>query len=185
MNKFAVLFGTFLFLASTAHAEGFYLGGSVGFGDATLSANDQFDDPDDALFVVKGIGGYRVNEYFAVEGTIIGATNDEYDDGFDGEADVSFGAVTGSFLGIIPLADNFELYAKVGGYVGESEVEDEFFFFGANNGDEDENGLMWGAGAFINFGSRKQFTIRLDYEEFDTDALDDFWAVSGGFQYSF
>jgi len=185
MNKFAFLFGTFLLLASTAHAEGFYLGGSVGFGDATLRANGQFDDPDDALFAIKGIGGYRVNEFFAFEGSIIGASNDQYDDGFDGQADVRFGAVTASFLGIIPLADNFELYAKVGGYVGESEVDDDFFFFGTNNRDEDENGLVWGTGAFINFGSRKQFTIRLDYEEFDTDALEDFWAISGGFQYNF
>ena len=185
MNKFAFLFGASLFLASTVQAEGFYAGGSVGFGDATLRWDDQFDDPDDALFVVKGIGGYRVNEFFAVEGTIIGATNDEYDDGFDGEADVSFSALTGSFLGIIPVAENFELYAKVGGYVGESEVEDNFFFFGANSRDENESGLVWGAGAFINFGSRKQFTVRVDYEEFDTDALDDFWMVGGGFQYSF
>ncbi len=185
MNKFTILFGVSLFLASTAHAEGFYAGGSVGFGDATLRSNSQFDDPDDRLFVIKGIGGYRVNEFFAVEGTIIGATNDEYDDGFDGEADVSFGALTGSLLGIIPVDEKFELYVKVGGYVGESEVEDGFLFFGANNIDEDESGLLWGAGAFINFGSRKQFTIRLGYEEFDTDTLDDFWAVSGGFQYNF
>ncbi|MDH3750850.1 MAG: porin family protein, partial [Gammaproteobacteria bacterium] len=184
MNKFAFLFSASLFLASTAHAEGFYAGGSVGFGDATLRSDDQFDDPDDTLFVAKGIGGYRVNEFFAVEGTIIGATNDEYDDGFDGEADVSFGALTGSLLGIIPVAETFELYAKVGGYFGESEVQDDFFFFG-NNRDEDESGLVWGAGTFISFGSRKQFTIRVDYEAFDTDALDDFWMVTGGFQYNF
>ena len=185
MNKFAFLFGASLLLAGTAHAEGFYLGGSAGFGDATLRSDDQFEDPDDALFAVKGIGGYRVNEFFAVEGSIIGATNDEYDYGFDGEADVSFGALTGSFLGIVPVTETFELYAKVGGYVGESEVDDDFFFFGTNNRDEDESGLVWGAGAFFNFGSRKQFTIRVDYEDFDTDALDDFWAVSGGFQYNF
>ena len=185
MNKFTFLFGVSLFLASTAHAEGFYAGGSVGFGDATLRSNSQFNDPDDRLFVIKGIGGYRVNEFFAVEGTITGATNDEYDDGFDGEADVSFGALTGSLLGIIPVDEKFELYVKVGGYVGEIEVEDGFLFFGANNIDEDESGLLWGAGAFINFGSRKQFTIRVEYEEFDTDTLDDFWTVSGGFQYNF
>ena len=82
------------------------------------------------------------------------------------------------------MNETFELYAKVGGYVGESEVEDNFFF-GANNRDEDENGLVWGAGAFFNFGSGKQFTIRVDFEEFDTDALDDVRAFTGGFQYNF
>ena len=185
MNKFAFLFGVSLFLASTAHAEGFYAGASAGFGDATLRSDIQFDNLDDKLFLAKGIGGYRVNKFFAVEGTIIGATNDEWDDGYDGEADVSFAALTGSLLGIISVDETFELYAKVGGYVGESEVEDNFFLSGTNNRDEDESGLVWGAGAFFNIGSRKQFTIRVDYEEFDTDALDDVWAFSGGFQYNF
>ncbi len=185
MNKFAFLFGASLFLASTAHAEGFYVGGSTGIGDVTLRSNNQFDDPKDSLFVIKGIGGYRANKFFAIEGAIIGATNDEYDDGLDGEADVSFGALSGSLLGIIPVDDTFELYAKIGAYVGESVVDDNFLFFGTNNTEENENGLVWGAGTFLKFGSRKQFTIRVDYEEFDTDALDDFWTVSGGFQYNF
>ena len=64
-------------------------------------------------------------------------------------------------------------------------MDDNFLFFGTNNREENENGLVWGAGTFLKFGSRKQFTIRVDYEEFDTDALDDFWTVSGGFQYNF
>jgi OmpA-like transmembrane domain len=173
-----------LFLASTAHAEGFYAGGSLGFGDATLRSDIQFDDLDDKLFLAKGIGGYRANKFFAVEATIIGATNDDWDDwddDFHGEADVSFGALTASLLGIIPVDETFELYAKVGGYVGESEVE----HFGIHNRDEDESGLVWGAGVFFNLGSRKQFTIRVDYEGYDTDALDDFWTISGGFQYNF
>jgi hypothetical protein len=166
MKKFAFLLGASLFLASTAHAEGFYLGGSIGFGDATLRSDIEFVNPDDKLFLVKGVAGYRPNKFFAVEGTIIGATNDDWDWDADGDTDVSF-------------------FAKVGGYVGESEVGDDFFFFGNNNRDEDESGLVWGAGAFFNFGSHKQFTIRVEYEEFDTDALDDFWAVSSGFQYNF
>jgi hypothetical protein len=185
MNKFAVLFCASLLFASAAHAQGFYAGGSVGIGDATVSPDTQFADVDDKLFVAKGIGGYRVNRFIAVESTLIAGTNDDFDDGFDGEADVSFAAVTASILGIIPVDDTFELYAKIGGYLGESEVDDDFFFFGGNNRDEDESGRVWGGGALFNFGSRKQFTIRVDYERFDTDALDEFWAVSGGFQYNF
>jgi len=185
MNKFALLFGACLLLASTAHADGFYVGGSAGMGDASLRSDIQFDDVDDKLFLAKGIGGYRVNKFFAVEGTIVFGTNDEWDDGFDGEADVSFGAFSGSLLGIIPVDETFELYAKLGGYVGESEVDDDFLFFSTNSQEEDESGLLWGAGAFFNFGSSKQFTIRVEYENFDTDALEDFWAVTAGFQYNF
>lgn len=184
MYKFTALFSVSMILASTANAEGFYLGGSFGAGDATLSTSVQFNDPDDRLYLVKGFGGYRVNDFFAVEGSLIGASNDDYDDGFDDDVDVDFSAVTGSLLGIIPAAENFELYAKVGGYIGESDVGDSFLFFGSGN-EEDESGLLWGAGMFINLGDRNQFTIRMDYEEFDTDAFDDLWAVSVGFQYNF
>jgi hypothetical protein len=184
MNKFAALFSASMLLATTANAEGLYVGGSFGAGDATLSTNIQFDDPDDRLYLFKGFGGYRLNDFFAVEGSLLGASNDDYDDGFDSDVDVSFSAVTGSFLGIIPAAENFDLYAKVGGYIGESDVGDSFLFFGSGN-DEDESGLLWGAGVFINLGNRNQFTIRVDYEEFDTDAFDDLWTVSAGFQYNF
>ena len=48
-----------------------------------------------------------------------------------------------------------------------------------------ESGLVWGTGAFINIGSRNQFTIRVDYEQFETDVFDDLWLVSAGFQYNF
>jgi hypothetical protein len=184
MYKFATLFSASMILAGAANAEGFYVGGSFGAGDATLSTNVQFDDPDDRLYLAKGFGGYRVNKYFAVEGSLLGASNDDYDDGFDGDVDVDFSAVTASFLGIIPADENFELYAKIGGYIGESDVGDSFLFFGSGN-EEDESGLLWGAGAFINVGSRNQFTIRLDYEQFETDVFDDIWVVSAGFQYNF
>jgi hypothetical protein len=90
MKKFAFLLGASLFLASTAHAEGFYLGGSIGFGDATLRSDIEFVNPDDKLFLVKGVAGYRPNKFFAVEGTIIGATNDDWDWDADGDTDVSF-----------------------------------------------------------------------------------------------
>jgi len=184
MNKLAALFSASMLLANSAYAEGFYIGGSIGAGDATLSTDALFDDPDDRLYLAKGFGGYQVNDFFAVEGSFLGASNDDYYDGFDDDVNVDFSAVTVSFLGIIPADENFELFAKVGGYIGESEVGDSFLFFGSGN-DEDESGMLWGAGAFINFGNRNQFTIRLEYEEFDTDAFDDIWAVSAGFQYSF
>ncbi len=184
MYKFAALFITSMMFASMANAEGLYVGGSLGAGEATLSTNSQFADPDDRLYLVKGFVGYRVNPFFAVEGSLLGASNDDYDDGFDDDVDVSFSAFSGSLLGIIPASENFELYAKVGGYLGESDVGDSFLFFGSGN-EEDESGLVWGAGAFINVGSRKQFAIRVDYEQFETDVFDDLWIVSAGFQYNF
>jgi len=184
MYKFAALLSASMLFAGVANAEGFFVGGSFGAGDATLSTNTQFPDPEDRLYLLKGFGGYRVNNYFAVEASLLGASNGDYDDGVDDDVDVNFSALTGSFLGIIPASENFELYAKVGGYIGESDVGDSFLFFGSGN-DEDESGLVWGAGTFINVGSRNQFTIRFDYEQFETDVFDDIWMVSAGFQFNF
>ena len=67
MYKFAALFSASMIFASMANAEGFYVGGSFGASEATLSTNTQFADPDDRLYLVKGFGGYRVNDFFAVE----------------------------------------------------------------------------------------------------------------------
>ncbi|MEJ2128588.1 MAG: outer membrane beta-barrel protein [Woeseiaceae bacterium] len=184
MNRYTGLAGILLLAVGTANAEGFYVGGSFGAGDVSLDVDAAFDDPDDRLYMAKVFGGYRVSDYFAVEGSLFGASTDDYYDGFDSDVDVSFSAITASFVGIIPASDNFHLYAKAGGYLGESDVGDSFLFFGSGN-EQDEEGWHWGGGAFINFGSRQQFTIRLDYEEFDTDVFDDFWTVSAGFQYNF
>ena len=184
MYKLAALFSISMLFANMANAEGLYVGGSIGAGEASLSTNTQFADPEDRLYLAKGFVGYRVNDFFAVEGSILGASNNDYYDGFDDDVDVSFGALTGSVLGIIPVTEKFELYAKVGGYLGESDVGDSFLFFGSGN-EEDESGMAWGGGAFIKAGSRNQFTIRVDYEQFETDVFDDLWVVSAGFQYNF
>ena len=184
MNRLTALLGACLLMAGTANAQGFYVGGTFGVGDASLSTNFQLGDIEDRLYFAKGFGGYHVNDYFAVEGSLVGASNNDFDDGFDGDTDANFAALTGSFLGIIPASDNFHLFARVGGYIGESDVGDSFLFFGSGN-DQDESGLVFGGGFFINFGSREQFTIRVDYENYDTDVFDDLWSVSAGFQYNF
>ena len=173
-----------MLLAGTANAEGFYVGGAFGAGDASLSTNTPFGDIEDRLFFGKGFGGYRINDYFAVEGQLLAGTNDDYYDDFDDDVEATFAALSGSFVGVIPASDNFELYAKIGGYLGESEVDDNFFLFG-NRYNQNESGLLWGAGMFVNFGTRNQFTIRVEYEQYDADALDDLWTISGGFQYNF
>lgn len=184
MNKYATLLCTSMLFAGTANAEGFFVGGSLGAGDGSLNTNTEFGEVTDRLYYAKGFGGYRVSDYFAVEGSLLSGTNSDFYDNFDQDVDASFTALSASFVGVIPASDNFELYAKVGGYLGESDVGENFFFFGSGN-DEDESGLVWGAGFYINFGPRNQFTVRVDYENFDTDVFEDLWAVSAGFQYNF
>ena len=156
-----------------ANAEGFYAGGSIGWAEAEVAPNTSFVlVSDDTLALIKGVGGYRVNDYLAVEGSLVGASNDE-----DNAFELTFAAITGTVVGIIPFSDAFELFGKGGLYLGESEI--------GNNSSEDENGFIAGAGVFINIGSRRQFTIRFEYEYYDVDELDDLWSATGGFQYNF
>lgn len=156
-----------------AFAEGFFAGGSIGFSEAEVKPGTPFvSATDDTLALVKGIGGYRVTDYLAVEGSLVGAANDE-----DNRQEITFAAITGSVMGIIPANPAFELFGKAGMYLGETEI--------GNNSSEDESGFLAGAGVFINIGSRRQFTIRFEYEYYDVDELDEFWSFTGGFQYNF
>jgi hypothetical protein len=157
---------------TVVNAEGFFAGGSIGFAEAEISPSTQFVSiDDDTLALVKGFGGYRVNDNLAVEGSLVGSSNDE-----DNSRELTFAAITGTLVGIIPVSEAFELFGKGGIYLGESEI-------GANSA-EDESGFVAGAGAFINVGSRRQFTIRFEYEYYDVDELDDLWSFTVGFQYN-
>ena len=158
---------------AVVNARGFFVGGSIGWAEAEVAANTPFVSvADDTLALIKGFGGYRVNNFLAVEGSLVGAANDE-----DNQREIAFAAITGAAVGIIPLSEAFELFGKAGIYLGESEV--------GNNSSRDESGFLAGAGAYINMGSRRQFTIRFEYEYYDVDKLDDLWSVTGGFQYNF
>jgi hypothetical protein len=193
MSQFRVigaLVSAGLFFPAIVCGEGFYAGGSLGFAKAEFSGsifNNRTFDGDETLGLIKGFGGYRVNRGLAIEGSLVGAANDDYDDDYycdDGNCyyynnsgEVTFGAIGAAVLGIIPATDAFELFGKAGYYFGESEI--------GNWNSEDESGLLLGAGTFINIGSRRQFTIRVEYEYYDVDELDDFWSLTGGFQYNF
>lgn len=164
----------FLFSA-TAHGEGFYAGGGLGFGNVEYSDYSGFFlvEGDDTIVAVKGIGGYRASDFLAVELNLTGVANDS-DYSFD---EVSFAALSASVLLIAPASDRLDLFLRGGFYIGESEV---------GFGDEkDESGYILGAGGQVSFGSAKQFSIRVEYEYFDTDELEDLWALSGGFFYNF
>ncbi|MGI9309133.1 MAG: outer membrane beta-barrel protein [Gammaproteobacteria bacterium] len=186
--------------AGTANAEGFYVGGAIGFGEAEFQADEISSGPlagtplDDSERVgaIKAIGGYRANRWISLEASLVGAGWD----GDDLESDVSFGALSASVLGILPVGERVELFARLGGFFGSSEVEAPGDIFSSSENDE---GVVWGVGAFVNLGSRKQFTIRAEFEQYDLDdvsgdviadpfidnKVEDLWLFTGGFQYNF
>jgi opacity protein-like surface antigen len=162
-------------VSTTAHAEGFYAGGGLGFGNVEFSDNSGFFfvEGDDTTVAVKGIGGYRANDFLALELNLTGIASDS-EDGFD---DVTFAAFSASVLLLAPASESLDLFFRGGFYTGESEVG-----YGDQN---NESGYVIGGGGQVSFGPRQQFSVRVEYEYFDTDELDELWAISGGFFFNF
>lgn len=160
-----------------------YAGAVLAFGEAEFPPTlnppvPNYDETDATMSVFRGFGGYRFNDYFAVEGAIVGAANDDE----DLEPEVTFGALSVSAMGVLPVAEGLELFGRIGAFFGESEVEFPGEIFSDS---EDESGIAWGLGALYSFGARGQFTARAEFEAYETDELDELWAVGLGFQYNF
>jgi hypothetical protein len=162
-------------LPCAAQAQGFYAGGGAGIGEVEYRSDFGFDPgvEDDTVGAVIGIGGYRVNRFFAMEANLVGVANGEDED----ELEVSFGAVSASVLGVLPASEQFDLFLRLGWYTGASEV--------GIQDDESESGLVYGGGGQVSFGPRERFSVRMDFLQYETEELEDLWFLAGGFFYNF
>jgi hypothetical protein len=181
-NRVVSTLGVAVFLLALvpnlAHAQGHaYVGGTIG--NAMLDDGDQFDDTelgdiglgdldlDDRAMALGAYGGYQFSRYFAVEGGAksLGRYTSEVSTQY-------YGALTGSALGILPVAQSgFEFFGQLGlGFIGmwgpnydseiEEAVEDNIakFSFGP--------AFLAGAGVRYTPPSEPRFTLRLGYEHY-------------------
>lgn len=168
-------------MASAAHAQsqeevsGFYAGGGFGQFNASIDDIDDVDDTadnwdeDDTAY--KIFGGYRVNRFLAFELDYInlGEPSGAVVPGFN--LDASVDGFAPYVVGTLPLGQYFEVYARAGYYfydatVGvESELDDRVEF------DEESEDFVYGAGVGANLGEK--LNLRLEYEKFDLEGLDD------------
>ena len=164
-------------LAAPVLADNFYIGGSVGQSDADDICDGSSCDETDTAY--KIFGGYQFNKHFAVEGfyTDLGEFS-ESDAGIDivAEAD-TFGV---AFVGILPLSEQFDLFAKVGVHRWDIEVVGK----GGSTvvtGDDSGTDVMYGVGA--SYSLTDSVAIRAEWENYSGD--DDLTALSAGVTYSF
>ncbi len=163
-----------LALSSAAVAEGFYAG--AGLGIVKIEDEDQGISFEDSPLGWRLIAGFDVNDNFAVEGSYINSGTAE--DTIEGEkVEVELSAFVISFVGLMPVSDAAQLFGKLGYYSGEEEVSVLGFTL-----DEDADGFTAGAG--VRFTMDNNFTIRGDFDWYDTD-LDTLWSIGIGFQFSF
>jgi outer membrane protein OmpA-like peptidoglycan-associated protein len=184
------------FAAGSAQAAhpGFYIG--AGGGESTVKASTDplpdgelgfntfhFDQSETAF---KGFVGYQFLPWLGIEGGYVdfGSPSDDQDViGFgtiDGDVDAT--AWEGFVVGTLPIGP-VDLFVKGGGANAKVELKVHDNFSGLSE-KVDDNNAMWayGGGAALNLG---HFSIRAEYEEYDTDHFDDLYVVTGSLIYRF
>lgn len=153
--------------------SGFYAGGGVGQFDVEIDDFDDLEetidryDSDDTAW--KAFAGWRANPWLALELAYVnlGSPDDEI------LPDVFLTVETDGFapyvVGTLPIGW-FEAFAKAGYYWYEVEARLSSPL-GTAREDESESTFTWSAGLGLNIFER--VNVRLEYEQFDFDEIDD------------
>jgi len=163
------------FSQSQEEVKGFYLGGGIGQFNAKIDDVDQIDNTidkwseDDTAY--KVFGGYRMNRFLAFEADYInlGKPSGAVVPGFN--VDSAVDGFAPYVVGTIPLGRNFEVFGRLGYYFYDANMRQESTANGRVQFDEESNDLVWGGGVGASIGDK--FNVRLEYERFDLQRLDD------------
>jgi len=173
-----VILGVVL-LAPVTEAGDFFVGGSAGQGTLRDTLGGFTIDGDDTGW--KAFAGYKLMPFVFVEGSYTDLGS--FDDSTQMtriEAGVESYALFAA--GNVPIGRLFSFFVKVG--VGRTEadflVEDPLETTTQSDSDTD---LAWGFGFGLNLG--KRFTVRAEYEGYETDTIQDLEFVSVGAQINF
>ena len=149
-----------------AQDKGPYLGGHIGQAKADGSCDD-FDVPGvsckekDTSW--KILGGYQVNKNFAAEVGYIDFGDLVRVSGPGGTARVEAHAFDAVGVGILPLADRFSVYGKLGLYHGTVDATVRTFTLNADASD-DSTDLTFGLGAA--FALTRQVSLRGEWQRY-------------------
>lgn len=154
-----------LFISFAYGQQEFYVGASIGQSyveEDDVIFDEDFDEED---FGFKVFGGMRFHKNFAAELTYLdfGEPDDEIL-GIDSEIDLYAWALYG--VGVLPLTDKFELFAKLGVAYWDAEGKARFMGISAKN-DDDGTELAYGLGA--SYSLTDHFAFRVEYEGIDLD----------------
>lgn len=169
-------------------AQGPYMGASFGSVDAdegvvfpVLITSGTVDGKDSG---VKIYGGYAFSRNFAAELSIVDLGQMTYSGSFGGSTvtngKVKTSGLNMSLVGIIPLSENFSLFAKGGLFAWESKASDITNGFPFSQIAEDVD-ISYGFGASFHFN--RNFSVQVEWEQFD--AVDQISLLSAGVNYRF
>ena len=163
------------FSQEQTEVSGFYLGGGVGQFNAGIDDVDQVDDTvdawDDDDTAYKFFAGYRLNRFlgFELDYINLGEPSGAVVPGFN--VDSSVDGFAPYVVGTVPLGKYFEVYGRLGYYFYDANITTDDGLGGRAEFDEESEDLVWGGGIGANIG--ETFNVRLEYERFDLQGLDD------------
>jgi OOP family OmpA-OmpF porin len=159
---------------STAFANA-YIGAGAGQASTEAEADNVTFDDDTTGW--KVYGGFRFLKFLGIEISYVDFGSPESTIGSSTfTADTK--AYDGFLVGVLPLGDHFELFAKAGVYYEDVQVT-------VNNiesGDTD-SAPCYGAGAAFIFN--EHVALRLEYEMFDSDVFSDLFMYGAGLDFRF
>jgi OOP family OmpA-OmpF porin len=163
----------------SAQASGFYVGASIG--NATL--NEDFDglQVDDNSTAFRIVGGWRFNDYFALEGGYhdFGDFKQDFDiAGTPGTAKISADGFTFGAAGSIPVSERFALTGRAGAFFwnGSAEINN------VSQATPEDSNLYLGAG--VSFDVSKSFQLTTDWTRYELESASS-GVFSVGLQYQF
>jgi len=133
--------------AAQVNMSSVYIGGSIGRADYRTA-----DQTDTAWRI---LGGYQFHPNFAAE---LGWHHLGQVGSLGGERESRLFELTG--IGAFPVAANFSVYGKLGGYYGTSELRSPL-----GSGDDNNGGLTYGFGA--QYDIARQVGVRLEWQRYD------------------
>lgn len=178
------------FAISPAMAQdgGFYVGAGGGEASVTVDVAPGIPDFDASSTAFKLLGGYKFGKYFGAELEYIDAG--DADDswtvsngsvGFNKtgvvigsqtvKTTIGFSAWNASLLGVLPIGEQFDVFAKVGAIMWDADLDAKYLQDGTlvdRERDSDSGSdFSWGIGGSWYF--LENFGARIEYQGFDID----------------
>ena len=134
--------------AAQLNMSSVYVGGSLGRSDYKV--------PDETDTAWRIFGGYQLNRNFAAE---VGYHNLGTVNFTGGDTQARLWELVG--VGLWPVANQFSVYGKLGGYYGKTELHSSV----RPSGDDTNGGLTYGVGAQYDF--TRQAAARVEWQRYD------------------
>lgn len=170
--------------AFAAEDSGFYVGAGLGQASVEVDLGSGLPDFDGSDTAFKIFGGWKFMKYFAVELEYIdGGEADDTFRGSDGglsveeKVTIGFTGFNGSVLGILPIGEQFNVFAKVGMLLWDADLTGRVSacFEGVCESDterdsESDSDFSWGLGAGFDF--TENLGVQVEYQVFELSDAD-------------